>query len=174
MKSYNNIKKIASIKLLRNMGLAMVIVLTLAMISEAINFSGDWTLNNEKSNFGNSEFRNAANKLKITQDASKITIERSGTRRNGEAYTYSEIITLDGKECENTINQGRKRKSTASWSADAKSLTIGSSSSMERNGQTMEMKSTEIYTLADNVLTVDVTSSSQRGEMKNKLIYEKK
>jgi len=153
---------------------ALMVIASLAMASEATNFSGNWTLNNEKSNFGNSEFRNAANTLKITQDAAKIIIERSGARRNGETYTYSETITLDGKECENTINQDRKRKSTANLSADGKSLTITSSSSMERNGQTFEMKSSEIYTLADKVLMVDVTSSSPRGEMKNKLVYDKK
>ena len=172
--SKSNPISISPMKFLRNLCSVFIAFSALAMTAENINFAGDWTLNNEKSNFGTSEFRNAANKLKITQDATKIVIERSGARRNGEAYTYSETITLDGKESENTVNQGRVRKSTATWSADGKGLTINSTSSFERNGETMQVKSVEVFTLADNVLTVDVTSTSQRGEMKNKLIYEKK
>lgn len=164
---------LSSMKVFRNFYFIFIAVFAMAMTADKTNFSGEWTLNNEKSTFG-SEFRNAASKMKITQDAAKIVVERTGARRNGETYTYSETITLDGNECENTINQGRIRKSTAAWSADGKSLTITSTSSFEMNGETMQIKSVEVFSLADNILTVDATSTSQRGDMKNKLIYEKK
>lgn len=163
-----------TVTLFRNVCIGVALFSMVAMAPAPVNLSGEWSLNNDKSEFGNSQFRFAANKLKITQDASNISIERSGTGRNGEAYSYTEKMTLDGKESENSTFQGRTRKSTAKWSPDGKSLTITSTMSFDRNGETFTVNSTEVYSLSsDKVLAIDVDSTSPRGETKNKLIYDK-
>ena len=139
------------------------------------NYAGSWTLNEGKSQLGDGRGRMAATKLKISQDANAIVLERTSKRQTGEEFTSKETITLDGKECENTLFENRTRKSTANWSADGKLLTINSTSVFERDGNKVEMKSVEIYKLSDdgNTLSIDVTASSPRGERKQTLAYDK-
>jgi hypothetical protein len=71
--------------------------------------------------------------------------------------------------------ENRTKKSTANFSADGKLLTISSSAVFERDGNKMEMKSTEIFKLSDdgNALVIDATSTSPRGERKQTLAYDK-
>ena len=63
------------------------------------NFSGEWSLNKEKSEMGERRGRMTSTKLVVAQDSDKINIKRTGQGRNGE-YTREEEITLDGKENE--------------------------------------------------------------------------
>ena len=140
------------------------------------SFTGNWTLNEGKSQMGDGRGRMAASKIKIAQDANAITMEKTSTSPSGDEFTSKEIVTLDGKESVNTIFDNRTKKSTATWSADGKLLTINSTSVFERDGNTMEIKSVEIYKLSDdgNTLSIDATSSSPRGERKQTLVYDKK
>jgi len=161
----------------------LFIILNIFFLSSAFtfaqdkpNFSGNWILNEGKSQMGEGRGRMAASKIKISQDDNAITLEKTSARPTGEEFTSKETITLDGKECVNTIFDNRTRKSTANWSADGKLLTINSTSVFERDGNTMEIKSVEIFKLSDdgNTLSIDATSSSPRGERKQTLVYDKK
>jgi hypothetical protein len=145
------------------------------MFAQKTNFSGEWNLNATQNDQGEGRGRMAASKIKITQDASSIILEKTSTRPTGEEATSKETITLDGKECENTLFGDRKRKSTASWSADGKSLTINSTMVFERDGNQMEIKSIDVYKLSDDgkTLSLDMTSSSSFGDRQNSLTYTK-
>lgn len=137
------------------------------------DYSGAWKLNESKSQIGEGRGRMAALRLKITQDATMLSNDKTSVRQSGEEITTTEKVTFDGKETDNSMNN-RKRKSTASWSADGKELTINSTTIFERDGNTMEIKATEVYKLgADETLTIEVTSSSPRGEFKATLVYDK-
>ncbi len=138
------------------------------------DFSGSWKLNEETSNFGDSQFRRAALKMTIQQKGNDMTLEKVLTNRSGETYNSTEKLSLDGKECENSVNN-RMRKSKANWSDDGKNLTISTVMVFEREGQSMEINTVEIYKKSDdgNHLLIDYTSSSPRGEMKQTLVYDK-
>jgi Tol biopolymer transport system component len=82
--------------------------------------------------------------------------------------------TLDGKESINTSPRGDS-KSVAKWSADGKSLTIETSRTMDMNGESITMKSTEVWTLTDaKTLTVVYTRQGPNGEVKATMVYNKK
>ncbi len=69
---------------------------------------------------------------------------------------------------------GSKRKSTAKWSDDEATLTINSTTTFERDGQSMEIKSVETWTLTkEGLLSVVTQSSSSRGESTTKAVYSK-
>ncbi len=176
MKTLNSLKVIkANTKVLTFM-LINIFLLTCGLtFGQKPNYAGDWTLNEGKSQMGEGRGRMAASKIKISQDAIAITLERTSKRQTGEEFTSKEIITLDGQPCENTIFENRTRKSTANWSADGKSLIINSTSVFERDGNKTEMKGVEIFKISDdgNALSIDVTSSSPRGERKQTLAYDK-
>ncbi len=150
----------------------------LAMISSTISsadFSGTWKFNESKSELGEGRFRGAANQLIVSQSGDDLSIERVSVRSSGEEMRSTEKITLDGKECTNTVFGDRERKSTAMWSDDMKTLTITSVMVFEREGQQITVNTTENWTLSEDgkTLTIDYTSTSPRGERKNKFVYDK-
>ncbi|HUU26960.1 MAG TPA: hypothetical protein VM123_04040 [archaeon] len=141
-----------------------------------INFSGKWTLNAEKSDPGESSGRRRggmpASKMNVEQKDNKLTVEDFRTNRDGEEVSTVSTYTLDGKECKNE-SSNRTSVSTASWSEDKKSLTISSAIAISRGGQEFNMKSTEIWSLTEGILTIKATRSSQMGERTTTAVYNK-
>ena len=117
----------------------------------------------------------APTKMKVTQDKSSLTLDRTRMGRDGEERTSSEVLTLDGKECINKT-ENRTSTSTATLSKDGSSLTIVTDTEFNRQGETFNMKTTEIWTLDEGgmILKVQSDSISPRGERSVKLVYEKK
>jgi Tol biopolymer transport system component len=143
------------------------------------NLAGDWTLNTEKSTLpqggqGGGGMRMGGGNFVATQDANVLTVVRTRTGQDGQPTTSTMKYTLDGKETLNTSPRGDS-KSVATWSTDGKSLTIETSRTMDMNGESRTMKSTEVWKLTDPK-TLNVTSTRQgpNGEVKSNMIYEKK
>ncbi len=152
----------------------MLISISVVIGADQINFSGKWILNGEKSTLGEGGRAMLANQMTVTQNENKMSLERLTKRRNGEEMTSKEDLTLDGKECKNTV-RNREITATAKWSPDGKSLTIASKSTFERNGNKMEIDAVEIWQFTDagKSLTIQYNSKSSRGERKATLVYEK-
>jgi len=150
------------------------------------DFSGSWAMNAEKSNlgaagggpggggggggFGGGGGRMGGGNFVAKQDAASLSVERT-RNRNGEETTTTTKYTLDGKETVNATGMGES-KSTATWSADGKSLTIVTKRSFNDN----EMTSTEVWTLTDaKTLSIASTRPGMDGaEMKTTMVYDKK
>jgi len=139
-------------------------------------FSGEWTLNEEKSYIAEYGESMTATKMVIIQKGKKLTIEKFGTSQEGEEYNYSEMYTLDGKECENIMLETTKKKSTVNWSDDKQSLTITSTILFEFNGDELEVATIEIFKFTEdgNFLSVNQTASTDYGDLENTLVYDKK
>jgi hypothetical protein len=152
----------------------------------AINFSGEWTLNAEKSDMGaprggdrpgDREGRRGgmgmgASKMTIEQKDNDLIVETLRQNRDGEEFSIKSTYTLDGKKSKNESNFGT-RVSTAKWSKDCKMLTIESTMTMFREDQEFAMESTEKWSLHDNMLTIETTRSTPMGEMTSKAVYDK-
>jgi len=147
----------------------------------AVNFSGEWSLNKDKSKLGESrEGRGGGRggraplKLTITQKGNDLTVKRLSQDRSGEEFTFEEKFTLDGKECENTFRE-RPRISVAKWSDDGKSLTITATMIFDRGGQEFEMVSIEVWSLIEvgKVLSIESSMNTPRGERKTTRVYDK-
>jgi len=138
------------------------------------NFSGEWKLNESKSELGDFG-RFAVKKIKADQKDDAITISTTRPSFNGDDVTTSETLSYDGKETETTVFGNSKRKATAKWSDDGKTLTINYTLMLDFNGQTSEIKGTEIWTLSDDgkALTSQINSSSPQGEFSWKAVYDK-
>jgi hypothetical protein len=91
------------------------------------------------------QFGRAAKKLTIKGNVENIAIDRASTNQAGEEVTTSEKLTV---------------KSTIAF---------------ERNGETMEIKTTEVWSLSDDgkTLTIESESTSSRGTNTTKLVYDK-
>jgi hypothetical protein len=155
---------------------AFLLLLSPALLAQKTNFSGTWNFNEGKSQLGEGRFRMAPSKIKIAQNDSTMVSDITRRRQNGEEMTSTEKYTLNGKECDNSNPaQGRTKKSTITFSADGKTMTISSNSSFERDGNKMEFQTTEVYTLSADgkALTINNTTNSQMGEFKTTLVYDK-
>jgi hypothetical protein len=150
-------------------------IVSTGLFAQKADFSGTYTFNEGKSQMGEGRFRAPASKLVIAQSDSVMTLEKTGKDMNGGDVVTKEKYYLNGKTSENTGFMNSVKKSTIAWAADNKSLTINSSTIMERDGNTMETKAIEIYSLAADgkSLTINSTSTSQRGERKQTLVYDK-
>lgn len=142
----------------------------------ATDFSGTWGFNESKSNLGDSGFRMAATTLVIAQKGNEMVIDRTQPSYEGEEIKTNEKLTLDGKECTNVGMMNSARKSTVNWSDDKKSLTLVTAITFDRDGEKMEMKSTEVWKLSadSKILTIESDFTSQWGDMKTTIVYDKK
>lgn len=176
-------------KSLINRVLSFAVILALLSLNLGLNaqgtkasFAGNWAFNAEKSNLGQPQGGGQGQRMGgmgggdmvVKQEANLLTVDRTRTNPQGETVNISSKYTLDGKESVNTTQRGES-KSIATWSGDGKSLTIATTRSFERDGQTMEMKSTEVWALTDpSTLTVTTTMNTPNGERKTTMVYNKK
>jgi hypothetical protein len=131
------------------------------------NFAGNWVQNAEKSTQppqggGGGGMRMGGGNMVVKQEANLLTVERTRTGQDGQPMTTTLKYTLDGKESINT-NQRGESKSVAKWSADGKSLTITTTSTFDRNGETTTMTSTAVWSLDGTSLKVVNTSTGPDG-----------
>lgn len=154
-----------------------------------VNFSGSWTFNAEKSQAvqpagqgqpqgqGQNQGQRAGGfggDFVAKQDANLLTVERTRTNREGVVSTTSSKYTLDGKESINSTARGDS-KSVATWSSDGKTLTVKTSRTMDMNGESRTMNSTEVWVLTDTkTLSITTTSATPNGERKSTAVYNKK
>ncbi|MES2775689.1 MAG: hypothetical protein V4722_16055 [Bacteroidota bacterium] len=156
------------------MAFGMVVFSSFTLSAQRANFSGEWKLNESKSELGEFGGR-VARTVKAEQKDEAIVVSRTTPGFNGgDPVTTTVTLTFDGKEVESEGFGGSKRKSTAKWSDDGKTLTISSVTKFERDGQTFEFKATENWTVtSDGLLSIATNSTSPRGDMSTKAIYGK-
>jgi len=137
------------------------------------DFSGEWALNEEKSEIGESRF-GPSKTLKVTQAENSLVVESTRMGRNGEQRNIKDEYSLDGME-KITESERGTTKYTASWSEDKKTLTLNSHRKMTRGDQTFEITTEETWELSPDgrTLTINASRSTPRGEMNSVLVYNK-
>lgn len=130
------------------------------------NFSGNWTLNSAKSDFGPMPAPDKWD-LKITHDDPSLKYSQVRSGQQGEMK--SDIAyTTDGKPSVNKTPRG-EMTSVAKWDGDV--LTI----STKREVQGMEITQNERWTLSDDgkTLTIENKVNTPQGDFEIKVIMDK-
>ena len=147
------------------------------------NFSGEWKLNESKSEpdrkfpiciFGEGD-RTLSKIIKVAEYGDFLTVTVSKPIPYGGVVTSQETVTFDGKESEATIIGRTREKSSARWSDDGQTMTINSVKSFKTISEDADIKVTEVWKLINdgNSISVQVNSSSISGENTMVLIYDK-
>lgn len=144
-----------------------------SMAPDRANFSGEWKLNESKSELGQFPLcifggdRMRSKTMKIATHANFLTVEAASTRQ--------EKLTFDGKESEATYVGTARERSAARWSDDGQTMTVNSVRSFDENGKTADFKVTEVWKLINGgkSISIQVNSSSISGENIMKLVYDK-
>jgi len=147
--------------------MALLLPATVKAQSGKTNFAGTWVVDTQKSTIPQGGGpRMGGSDMTVTQEANLLT----RTRTTPDGSTKVVKYTLDGKESVNSSPRGDS-KSTVTWSADGKKLTIVTKMNFDGNERT----STEIWNLPDpKTLEIESTHPGPNGEMKSKMVYNKK
>jgi len=154
--------------------IAPALFLSFTTLPDRANFTGEWKLNEGKSDLG--QFGPYAPRtIKVNQTADSITISKTAPSMSGEDVTLTETLSYDGKETKSTVFGTSTRTASAKWSDDGQTLTISFDLMLDFNGQTTEIKGTEVWTLSDGGKTLQSqnNSTSSFGDIQAKGIYEK-
>jgi len=94
--------------------------------------------------------------------------------QNGEQYPFDEVITVDGEEREIMIYE-MKRRTSARWSEDSKSLLINSITKYYGDSGEEEFSIKETVSLNDKgtILSIAYTTNSVYGENTGTYFYSK-
>lgn len=131
------------------------------------DFSGTWVLDLAASDLGSAS--KAAGKqgqmykisLIVTQTAKQLTIKRS----TGDTAVYN----LDGSDSTNDLPNGSQSVTRMNWDGDK----LVSRTTANMGGQAVEMTDVRSLDASGQVMTVQLTRQTPRGEMKQTLIYNK-
>jgi hypothetical protein len=133
------------------------------------DFSGTWVLDPAKSDMGMARTGAAAPAartvtLVIKQTAAQLSVERHVGDRAETA-----VFKLDGSESVNKAPSGSDIKSTTKWVG----TTLVTKSMMMVGEANVESNDVRSLSADGKVMTIDVTRQTPRGEVKQKLLYNK-
>ena len=160
---------------------AMLIVADTAAAQNP-NFAGTWTLNAEESNLGSGGGggggrggmggRTAAS-MAITHEGNTVRITTTMQGRDGQAIERIQEYITDG-EAHTTESQRGPTTVTATWK-DAR-LAVVSVMTMNMQGQTREITTNYVYSMAGGKLVVETTRANMRdgSTTTTKAVYDKK
>ena len=149
-----------------------VFIIALAFLSatafgQKVNFSGDWKLNEDKSELGY-EFSLAPKAMKV--EHTKKTLDLTNVSEwDGQEYESKQHLTLDGAECENVGFMESVTKSRANYDKKAKTLTIVTTGSAEGMDYTIK----QIMSMKEESLVIESEASSDMGDLPETFVFEK-
>jgi hypothetical protein len=152
------------------------------MTTGQVNFSGEWKLNESKSNiggkfplciFGGDRMRSKT--MKIATHAGFLTVDVASSSADGALVTRQEKLVFDGKQNKATYVGMAREKSSASWSGDGQTMTVHSVRSFDKNGETADFKITEVWKLINGgkSIAIQVNERSSSGAHAMTLVYDK-
>ena len=140
-----------------------------------VDFSGEWVFNEDKSILGNSGVGNVPYKMSINQSDDILHAKKFNIVEWGDDRIVEEEVNLAGEEMR-SIFWNSPRISQASWDLENGLLKIASKVTFTRGDNSIEMKSSEEWSLIKegNELSIYQKSTGFRGgENIVTLIYEK-
>ena len=149
-----------------------VFIIALAFLSatafgQKVNFSGDWKLNESKSELG---YELSLAPKAMTVEHTKKTLDMTTISEfDGQEYEGKSHYTLDGEVCENVGLMESITKSTANFDKKTKSLKIVT----EGSAQGMDYTIIQIYTMKEGNLVMISEAASDMGELVETCIFEK-
>jgi hypothetical protein len=151
----------------------LILAAGLLFAGKTVDFTATWVL--DESKLENTEGPSmAAQKLVIKQEANALAVDRFMSNPMMGDITMTEKMTLDGIKTESDTDFGH-RTTIATWSEDGKVLTINSTILMNWDGNEMEMKIKEVWSLENDgaVLKLVSTFPTPDGDQVSTVFYNK-
>jgi hypothetical protein len=137
-----------------------------AGMSAKPNFSGDWKLNPQKSDYGPMPAPDSAT-LKVDHKDPSLKVAATQSGPQGE-MSFDSTYDTEGKETTNSFGP-MEMKTTAKWDGDD----LAMSSKMDFNGTEISVKGKWSLSADGKTLTQSSHVTSPQGEFDMKAVYEK-
>ena len=154
------------------------------MAQDVSRFSGEWKLNESKSQFvqqfplcifgGGDRMRSKI--MKIAGNPDFLTVDVASSSVDGELVIRQEKLTFDGKGSEATFVGKPREKSAAQWSSNGLEMIVNSVKSFDTNGEKADFKVTEVWKLINDKksISVQVNSTTISGDKNTmNLVYDR-
>ena len=167
---------------MRYTGLLILFALLLGTVTldsqeQRTDFSGEWALNKEKSDFGlrqdGKKRTPRSSSMIIEQDDKNLTVMMIRTNRDGKEDKRKFKYSLEGKKTKNKTESG-KQESTAKWIEKGQILEIVSTMDVKRGDMEFTMESVNTWSISEDQLVIDSVRYTPRGDMESKAVYDRK
>jgi len=154
---------------MKNFALILALVLFSSVaIGQKVNYSGEWKLNNSKSELGY-DFSMAPASLSV-KHAKKTLDLKTVNVWDGQEYETESHFTLDGKETENVGIGESVTKSTAEVVKATKAIKIITNGNADGIG---DWTSTQVMFMKDGQLVIEFEAASDMGEIAETYVFDK-
>ncbi len=152
-----------------------VIFFAIAAFAQKTDFSGTWTLKDQKSISGILYGNGVPKQVKATQTKDDLTLETISANAQGEDVTTTESLSFNGKAFETTTSSKRKKSVTLKWAKDGKTFNRVSDLSQTVDTNKVEIRYTDTWSLEDgNLILQRKAENFLNGETwESKSVYEK-
>ena len=139
------------------------------------NFSGEWLFNQESSTLDNAGVGFIPSSLKILQNDSILTVQRTIISEFSMDRIMTDTLVLDGKDYASEMFHS-PRTMRSFWSPYKDTLIVESKTMLTRGGQKSEMTLNEFWTIKEQgvVLSINQVSNSSFGKRNITLIFDKR
>lgn len=152
----------------RNTIVFALLLLTSAAFAQKVNYSGEWKLNEGKSELGN-EFSMAPASISVTH-ARKTLDLKTWYVWNGQERVNESHFNLNGKETENEGYGETVTTSTAEVNKGTRAIKIFTRGSSEGIG---DWNSTQILSMKEGHLVIDFAAASDMGEITETYVFDR-
>ena len=151
----------------------LMLSITVFAGGKKVNFSGEWVLDNEKTEMAENQI--SLIKISIKQVGNDLfTVRTYESDYDGGQYPFDEDLTLDGIEHKIYIYE-MPRTASASWSKDGKSIIINSKITFYGDVGDVDWINKETLTLEEKGTLLLINSTSKAGDEENEgTLYFKK
>jgi hypothetical protein len=151
---------------------AIVFISSLRGTAQRADFDGTWKLDRTKSTL--MEYSPILTRIDIKINGDSLLTERYYNTGNGQEYTFTKNVTLDGKEHAITIYE-MPRKTRASWSEQDGLLIIESTTTFTGDAGAQDFISKENWNVdkTNNIITISCKNKVGTGESEEAFILNK-
>lgn len=154
---------------MKNFALFLAFVLFSSVaIGQKVNYSGEWKLNENKSELGY-DFSMAPASVTVTHTKKALDMKTVNVW-DGQEIPSESHFTLDGKECENMSFGETVTKSTAEVVKATKAIKIITKGYNDSFGDWI---STQVISLKDGQLVIEFEGESDMGEIAETYVFDK-
>ena len=147
--------------------LSLVLLSSVAM-GQKVNYSGEWKLNENKSELGY-DFSMAPASVTVTHTKKTLDLKTVNVW-DGQEIPSESHFTLDGKECENISFGDSKTKSTAEVLKENNAIKIITKGYADSFG---DWTSTQVLSMKDDNLVIEFEAASDMGEIAETYVFDK-
>jgi hypothetical protein len=140
---------------------ALLFVSVFSIAQSKSDFTGEWIINETKSDFADQPAALMFKGLKVTQTKDSITV--LGQRFDSSLGTMTSTYLLDGSTKNFVLNDGRMMTASISWDEDGEQMTRNSNYMLPDQPDVIEYESKEAWSLSDNKKELTLTRTFIRG-----------